>query len=318
MDKKNYVLHYRNLKLYLEMGMKLKYVHRVVQFEQSPWLALYIEFNTQKRKESQTDFEKNLYKLFNNAIYGKLCEDLRKRVDVHIVSNQIQAERYVAKPLFDSFEIINEDLTMVKLRKGEIHWTKPTYVGFCVLELSKLVMYKFHYEYVVKKYNTNAKLLFTDTDSLCYEIRTDDIYVDMLHDKTEFDFSDYPVSHCNYDKSNCKVTGKMKDECNGVAAREFVGLRAKMYSLLADKEKKTAKGVKRNFVKQTIRHQMYVDCLANQEKTTASFYNLVSKNHTIATTKITKDALSPYDDKRYLLKHSTDTHAYGHYRIKKL
>jgi len=258
-----------------------------------------------------------LYKLFNNSIYGKLCEDLRKRVDVRLVTNQVQAERYVAKPLFESFDIINEDLTMVKLRKGELHWNKPTYVGFCVLELSKLVMYKFHYEYVVKKYGSNAKLLFTDTDSLCYEIKTEDIYRDMLQDKDHFDFSDYPRTHPNYDIGNCKVTGVMKDECNGVAAREFVGLRAKMYSLLADKEKKTAKGVKRSFVRENIRHQMYVDCLKHEKKTTASFFNLQSKNHVIATTKIVKDALSPYDDKRYLLSDSTDTLAYGHYRIKK-
>src|SRR5437867_7399109 len=114
-------------------------------------------------------------------------ESLRKRIDVKLVSEQIQAERCIANPAFESFQIINEDITMVKSRMTKIRWNKPTYTGFCVLELSKLLMYRFHYDYILKTYQNRAKLLFTDTDSLCYELYTDDVYADMKRDADRFE-----------------------------------------------------------------------------------------------------------------------------------
>src|SRR5678816_2675513 len=109
-----------------------------------------------------------------------MCEDLRKRVDVRIVTSQPEAERCCAQPNFDAFKILNDDATMVKMNKISIMWRKPTYVGFTILELSKLHMYEFHYKHVVPLYTQgnicNAKLLFTDTDSLCYEITTRNVY----------------------------------------------------------------------------------------------------------------------------------------------
>jgi hypothetical protein len=116
-DKKNYIVHYRNLKFYLKMGLQIQYIHRVIQFKQSPWLKPYIDFNTDKRALATTDFEKNLYKLCNNAVFGKMCEDLRKRINVRIVTRQIEAERCVAQPNFDSFKILNDDATMIKMKK---------------------------------------------------------------------------------------------------------------------------------------------------------------------------------------------------------
>src|SRR2546425_6322988 len=110
------------------MGLQITRVHRVIQFKQSRWLKPYIDFNTEKRKEATSDFEKNLYKLCNNAVFRKMCEDVRKRIDVRIVTNQPQAERFVAQCNFDSFKILNADATMVKLKKMMIRWTKPTYV----------------------------------------------------------------------------------------------------------------------------------------------------------------------------------------------
>ena len=140
----------------------------------------------------------------NNSLFGKTMESLRKRIDVRLVSEQIQAERCIANPAFESFRIINEDLTMVKTRVTKILWDKPTYIGFCVLELSKLLMYQFHYDYIIPTYKTNAKLLFTDTDSLCYELSTEDAYADMRRELKLFDTSDYPKTHPNYSSANCK------------------------------------------------------------------------------------------------------------------
>jgi hypothetical protein len=194
---------------------------------------------------------------------------------------------------------------------------KPTYIGFCVLELSKLLMYQFHYDYILPTYKQNAKLLFTDTDSLCYELCTEDAYADMRRELWRFDTSDYPDGHPNRSTENCKVIGKFKDECNGAPPLEFVGLRSKMYSLLmpSGKEKSTAKGIKLTYQKKHMKHKLYKDCLFNNITTTASYHQISSSNHQLSTNKITKSALSPYDDKRYLLAESTCTLAYGHYKI---
>ena len=244
-------------------------------------------------------------------------ESLRKRIDVKLVSEQIQAERRIAKPAFESFRIVNEDLTMVKTRVTKIFWDKPTYIGFCVLELSKLLMYEFHYDYILPTYKTDAKLLFTDTDSLCYELSTEDAYADMRRQLCRFDTSDYPKTHKNYSSVNCKVIGKFKDECNGTAPLEFVGLRSKMYSLLMPdgKEKSTAKGIKTSYAKENIKHQLYRECLEKEMSTIASYHQIASSNHQLSTNKIIKSALSPFDDKRYLLADTRDTLAYGHYKI---
>ena len=321
MPKKNYIVHYRNLKFYLSMGLQLKYIHRVIEFKQERWLAPYINFNTEKRKLATTDFERNLYKLCNNAVFGKMCEDMRKRIDVKITTYPPQAQRYIAQPNFASFTMINEDATMVKMNKTSILWRKPTYVGFTILELSKLHMYKFHYEHMVPFYTENgrcrAKLLFTDTDSLCYEIQTTDVYADMSKRLDLFDTSDYPPNNPLFSKTNAKVVGKMKDESPGVPPIEFVGLRSKMYSLLLpdNKEKMTAKGIPINHTRKHITHSQYKDCLLKEHQTFAKFHSITSKNHVMRTEEVQKSALSCYDDKRYLLSDSTDTLAYGHHAI---
>src|SRR5437867_9253178 len=99
---------------------------------------------------------------------------------------------------------------MIKTRMTKIRWLKPTYIGFCVLELSKLLMYNFHYDYILKAYPNKAKLLFTDTDSLCYELHTDDAYADMKRDADRFDTSDYPVGHNNYDVQTVRSSESSK------------------------------------------------------------------------------------------------------------
>src|SRR5437899_2217143 len=316
-EKLNYVVHYRNLQFYVKQGLKVRKIHKILKFSQRPWLALYIALNTDKRKSAKSTFEKDFYKLLNNSLFGKTMESLRKRIDVKLVSDQIQAERRIADPAFESFRIINKDITMVKSRMTKIRWNKPTYIGFCVLELSKLLMYQFHYEYILKKYpNNRAKLLFTDTDSLCYELYTDDMYADMKDDKDRFDTSDYPKGHSNYDVTNCKAIGKFKDECASVPVVEFVGLRSKMYSLktLEGKEKSTAKGIKTSYQKKHMKHELYRQCLFEHNTTSATYHQIGSVNHQLSTSKIVKAALSPFDDKRYLLAGSTDTLAYGHYK----
>ena len=258
-DKTNYVVHYRNLKQYLALGMKLTKIHRVLVFQQSPWLKTYIDFNIEKRKHAANDLEKDFYKLMNNSVFGKTMENLRKRVNVKLVNNKTKLSKLIASPSFDCFRIFSEDLAAVNLRMTKLYLNRPIYVEFTILDLSKVLMYEFHYVYMKPKYDCNAKLLFTDTDSLCYEIKTDDIYQDMLEDIERFDTSEYAQDHPLYNLANKKVLGKMKDETHGIPIQEFIGLRPKMYSILYtenDKqvEKKTAKGIKKSVTKRKLRH----------------------------------------------------------------
>ncbi|KAK3754328.1 hypothetical protein QZH41_017839 [Actinostola sp. cb2023] len=163
---------------------------------------------------------------------------------------------------------------MENLRKREkpsLYLNRPIYVGFCILDLSKTLMYDFHYNVIKQKYGNNATLLFTDTDSLCYNIKTEDIYEDMYEDLDLYDTSEYPRDHVLHSTANKKVLGKMKDETHGLPIEELVGLRPKMYSLLyheegREVEKKTAKSVAKHVTKHRIRHTHYRDCLFEKKK----------------------------------------------------
>ena len=167
-------MHYRNLQLYLSLGLKLKKVHRVLEFDQSPWLKQYIDFNTQKRMNAKNSFEKDFFKLMNNSVFGKTMENIRKRVDVRLVTDQKKLSKLVSKPTYVNSKIFNEDLVAVHKIKETLTLDRPAHVGMCILDLSKTLMYDFHYNYIQEKYGSRAKLLFTDTDSFCYEIVTGD------------------------------------------------------------------------------------------------------------------------------------------------
>ncbi|VDI52955.1 Hypothetical predicted protein [Mytilus galloprovincialis] len=172
--REKYTLHYRNLKMYLDMGMKLTKVHRIIGFKQSPWLKTYIDLNTRLRAAAKTDSEREFFKLMNNSVFGKTMENIRKRVDVRLVTTEKQALKLVAKPNFDRRVVFTENLVAVHMKKTKLKFDKPIYLGACILDISKLLMYDFHYRFVRKTYGDRARLLFTDTDSLAYEIQTDD------------------------------------------------------------------------------------------------------------------------------------------------
>ena len=176
-DKPNYVVHYRNLKFYLEQGLVLKKIHKVLAFKQSPWLKTYIDYNTRMRAMSSSGFAKDFYKLMNNSVFGKTQENLRNRVNVEVLTNREKAVTRACKPSHKRSFTIREDLVIMQTAVTQLELNKPLYVGFSVLELSKLHMYKFHYSKMIPRYNDNLSLCFTDTDSLLYEIGTNDIYI---------------------------------------------------------------------------------------------------------------------------------------------
>ena len=174
------------------------------------------------------------------------------------------------------------------MKKVQLTLNRPTYFGFCILDLSKTLMYDFHYNYMKAKYGNGLKILFTDTDSLCYYINTEDIYNDWIDDKDLFDFSEYPPDHTLYDTANKKVIGKMKDETAGVPLEEFVGLRPKMYRMkFGNQEKKTAKGISKHVVKQTLRYHAYRECLFNQTTTMVNMHLIRSFKHRLYSVSVT-------------------------------
>ncbi|KMQ83424.1 hypothetical protein RF55_20086 [Lasius niger] len=176
LPKTKYIVHYRNLKQYVSLGLQVEKIHRVLRFQQRPWLSSYIQFNTEQRKLAKTSFEKDLFKLLNNSVFGKTMENMRNRTNIDLVHNEKRAKKLVAAPTFHSFKVINEDLVSVERKKSTLVLNRPIYVGFAILDISKTLMYDFHYNHIKNKYGSNARLLFTDTDSLCYEIATKDIY----------------------------------------------------------------------------------------------------------------------------------------------
>ena len=320
-DKNNYVVHYKTLMQCLRLGMELKKIHRGIKFIESDFLKPYIDKNTNLRTQAKNNFEKDFFKLMNNSVFGKTMENIRNRVNVKLVDTGEQFKKLTAKPNYESRKIFNENLVSVHMKKTSLTMNKPVYLGMSILDLSKTVMFDFHYKYIKPKYGKQAKLLFTDTDSFLYEIQTEDFYKDISGDvKDRFDTSDYPEGHPSGIPTgiNKKVLGMFKDEAAGKIIKEFVGLRAKLYSYKMDegKENKRCKGIKKAVVEKSIRHEDYKTCLETGKEQLRRQNIIRSYEHEIYTEEVNKIALSAADDKRYLLKDSFDTLAWGHYKIK--
>ena len=173
-SKINYVVHYRNLQLYLSLGMKLTKIHRLLKFKQSDWIKKYIDFNTEKRMNAANDFENDFFKLMINSVYGKTMENLRKRINVRLVNNEKDFLKYTSRPTYITHKIFGKDYAAIHEIKPVLILNKPIYVGFTVLNLSKWKMYDFHHNFIKK--NFDAELLLTDTDSLTYEMKSENVY----------------------------------------------------------------------------------------------------------------------------------------------
>ena len=312
--KNNYVLHYRNLKQYLKQGMVLKKVHRGIKFYQSKWMEPYIRKNTDLRKPATSSFEKNFITLMNNSVFGKTIENIRKRQNVILIDNKDMAYKLSSKPNFNHSTIFDENLIACHMKKTEVYFNKPIYVGQAILDLSKTLMFDFHYNYIKEKFGDRAELLFKDTDSLMYLIQTEDFYQDINKDiKRKFDTSDYPEKHPSGIKTgiNKKVIGKFKDEAAGKQITHSVGLRPKLYSFKVQDSSETrkAKGVKKNVIKNTLSFEDYKKCLFSEKEIMKDMNIIRSKNHDIYSMTMIKIALSANDDKGLISQDKINTKA---------
>ena len=320
-DKQKYVLHRENLKLYLSLGLKLKWIHRGIKFREKPWMRSYIELNTDLRTKGKNDFEKDFFKLMNNSVFGKTMENIRNRVDVRLVGNREKAQKLIAKPNLKHWICFDENLIGIHLKRIKLVFNKPVYCGMSILDLSKTMIYDFHYNYIIPKFGKKQKLLFTDTDSLCYEIETEDFFADIAGDVKElFDTSNFDKNHpSGIQGKNKKVPGMMKDEAGGKIIEEFVGLRSKLYSykMFEGKEEKKCKGIKKVVVKKQISFEDYKECLLSKQPQMRKMNVIRSHQHEIFSETVNKIALAADDDKRIILDDGISTLALGNKNLLK-
>ena len=198
--KKRYVIHIRALQQALDHGLVLERIHRTIEFKQSPWMKEYIAFNTKLRTAAKDDFAKDFYKLMNNTVFGKTMENIHKHRNIKLVNNETDYLRCIMKPNFKSGVLYGLNLMGCEMVKTILKMSKPVYIGQAILDLSKTIMYEFHYDYMLPKYAPSTgeahgdriSLCYTDMDSFIYEIETEDFYEDIADDvESRFDTSSY-------------------------------------------------------------------------------------------------------------------------------
>ena len=316
--KKKYITHIKALKQAIDHGLVLEKIHRAIEFKQSAWMREYIDFNTRLRTTAKNDFEKDFYKLMNNSVYGKTMENIRKHRSIKLVNNEEEYLKNVMKPNFKSGTLLGPNLMGCEMGKIRVVMNKPVYLGQAILDLSKTIMYEFHYDYMIPKYGDRLKLCWMDTDSLIYSIKTEDFYSDISPDvESRFDTSGYPNdgSRSLPVGKNKKVIGLMKDELGGEIMKEFVSLRAKMYSYrVGNSEPKKCKGIKKCVVKRTISFDDYKTCVFSGESSHRSQLLFRSRKNEVRTLEVNKLALSREDDKRISID-GVASCAIGHYRV---
>ena len=307
-DKKEYVIHGQTLKLYLQLGLKLTKIHRVLEFDQSDWLNTYISFNIDKRSKTSVKFESNFFKLLNNSVYGKTMENLRKRMRVELVlaSNTKKLYKLTSQPFYIGRRELSPGLYAIHMQKTKLILNRPIYIGLAVLDISKWIMYDFWYNHIKASYGDNAELINTNTDSLILNFKATteipDIYEHIKANKDYYDFSEYPKTHPCYDKTNAKVMGKFKDESQGRPITEIIAISSKMYAYTRDPlecdnkdfygTSKRAKGVTKTVTTNDLTFETYKRCLENREVFKNKQTAIRSKNQKIGVYDMNKVSLS--------------------------
>ena len=313
-NKKKYITHINSLKQALNHGLKLKKIHRVIEFNQDAWLKPYTDMNAELRKAAKNYFEKDLFKLMNNSVFGKTMGNIRKHRDIKLVTTDKKISKLVSEPNYHTINIISEDLSIIEMKKTKVKMNKPIYLGLSLLEISKILMYEFWYDYMKPKYGNDVKLCYMDTDSFIMNIKRNDFSEDIANDvENRFDTSNYEVNRPLPMGKNMKIIGLMKDELGGKIITEFVTLRPKTYSYLTDdgKEDKKAKGTKKCVIKKMIKFNDYKKCFLNDEVIFKSQQRFISKKHDVYTENINKIALSNDDDKRIVSSDKITSYPYG-------
>ena len=172
-------------------------MHRVIQFKPKAWLKVYIDMNTELRESAKKEFEKNFFKLMNNSAFGKTMENVRNQRDIKVVISDKRRKWLVSEPNYHSHKKLSDHLMAIEMKKTGVKMTKPLYLGMPILDISKILMYEFWYDYINPKYGDRAKLCYTDTDSFIIYIKTEDFFEDISNDVEKW-----------FDTSNCDKNDK--------------------------------------------------------------------------------------------------------------
>ena len=312
--KKNYYCHHSNLQQYLNAGLELQKIHRAVSCKQKPWLRPHVDKNTKLRMTAATEVEKDIAKLMVNATFGKACENVHNYSNVDLCMSGEQLTKKVSRPEFKRAFGYGENLVAVESLRKTVTLNKPRYVGANILALAKVELYSFH-EFIKDQY-PNSKLLFTDTDSLCYHIFHDGDIYDELKNNDLIDFSNYDPKHPNYTKRNRLVPGKWKDDFAGIPLEVVIALRAKMYAIKRAglQDKMRAKGVPGSCM-QDISFEDYKKVFEDQDVTHITMTQIRQQYHQLYTVEASKLAFSPLNDKRYQPSMREDSLPFGHYKL---
>ena len=321
--RKKIVLHGLNLQLWLELGMTLEKVYRVIKFRQEPSMKKWVDFCTSQRSKSRNSFEKDYWKLIVNSVFGKTIEDLARQRDVIIVRDSDHLSKLVSKPNFEYSTIIKDDLVIAVMKNESVVVKRPYYIGFSILELSKRIMYQFYYYHIQKYYGqNNVRCLYTDTDSLVLHVKTENIHKDLFAMRDNFDFSNLHTTHPLFSNENKAKLFRFKEEFGLSLVKRFVALRSKCYifeiecshddgfdekgkcKLKCDENglriKSTLKGIVKS-AKATLTINNYLKCLKDSKLQRVTQTCIRSKKHTLTTSQVRKISLSCMDDKRYIL-----------------
>ena len=322
LDKKNkYIVHYQTLKLYLTLGIKIKVVHRLLAFDQRPFMQDYIYHIAKLRTKSHNNFEKSCLKKLANSNYGKMIEDVRKYKEVKICQTRSSFQKTISSPLYLNHKQYNENLVLCFMKKSTIFLRSCHAIGLSILDLSKLHMYDLYYNYIIPSTNlspidNSLSIMMSDTDSFLFAFKGKTVENFLLDIEHIMDFSNYPKNHKLSDTSKAGKLGYLKDELKGEAKiKGVVALKSKCYSIKSDFNINKCKGIPK-VATNKLQFKQYKKALFQNKIYKSKFPKISSdKNHIVTTSLYTRKSLSCYDDKRFYLcnKHSLP---YGHYKLK--
>jgi hypothetical protein len=324
LQRKNYAVHAANLALYLELGMQLTHIHRVMTFEQSNFLQDYIKFCTRKRAQSTSEFRKRLFKLFSNSNFGKFIENRRKYLECEIVFDKQAFEKVVTSPRYSNHKVLSTTgIVAVFMKQRRIYMSQAWTIGFTILERSKGLIYSDFYKRIRPALgdHKNCSVLFTDTDSLCLCIKSH-LTKDQVLEKLDavMDYSNYPKDHPRYSPVRANQLGFWKDEMQGSDLIEFVGLASKTYSMRVkstddiESSQSKCKGVGKGF-RRRIPFDEYKKCILAINDHRVTQYSIQSKDHVIRTMKTDRLCFSSFDDKRWIFDCGKHSVPFGSYLI---
>ena len=284
------------------MGMKITKVHSIISFNQKPWMAEFIKDNIKNRidaKNKGLDFLVTIYKLLNNSVFGKTMENLDKRRNINLYTskeiNKIQ--KIISKPTFQGEKKFSDHLIAIETGNYEKLYNKPIYIGFSILELSKLQMYKFYYETLVPHFKDRISAHAQDTDSMFLLIKSPDVYKEI-------------ETHLKHLINSSGELFTYKDECGGDVMTKFIIIRAKQYAYETIKNKtvKKLKGIQKSVVKDIIIFRNYEDCIDDVEPIQfETVHSLRASKHVMYLSEQKKQSFFNFDDKRAILSDSITT-----------